>query len=107
MPARIITSLAKVIGALIVIFAAYVVWSIVREGEARESARAFCARFPVGTSMADVAIAAVTEGDKWHRSIKDDRISVAHIGTFPFSRHVCSVEGQGGKVTSVRISHLD
>ena len=107
MPARIITSLAKFIGALIVIFAAYAVWSIIREGEARESARAFCARFPVGTSMADVARAAATEGDKWHRSIKDDRISVAYIGAIPFSRHVCSVESEGGKVMSVRLSHLD
>jgi hypothetical protein len=36
--------------------------------------------------MADVAKAALAEGDKWHRIIKDGHVSVACVGTFPLIR---------------------
>jgi uncharacterized membrane protein YccC len=100
-------TLGKLVGAVLVLFVIYVAWSLWRDHNAKESAAAFCARFAVGSPMADVARAAQGEGDTRHRRIKENEIMVVYIGALPFSRHLCTVTGQGGKVTSVGVAHLD
>lgn len=77
------------------------------EANAEARARAFCDRFPFGSSLADVAAAARNEGDARHRMIHVGEISIAHIGLPPFSRHVCVVTGESGKVTQVRYVYID
>jgi len=70
-------------------------------------ARAFCNRFPVGSSLADVATAARDAGDARHRRIREGDISVAYIGVPPFSRHVCAFAGESGKVTEAWYVYID
>ena len=84
-----------------------VVWVGFAESDAESKARAFCQRFPVGSAIESVAIAATDVGDKSHRVIRANQVSVAFVGVPPFSRHVCSFEGQSGKVTQARYFHLD
>jgi hypothetical protein len=77
------------------------------EANAEARARAFCDRFPIGSPLADVAAAARDEGDSRHRRIRAGEISIAHVGLPPFSRHVCVVTGESGKVTRVRYVYVD
>lgn len=77
------------------------------EANAEARARAFCNRFPIGSSVAEVAKAARDAGDSRHRMIRASDISIAYIGVPPFSRHVCSIEGESGKVTKARYVHID
>jgi hypothetical protein len=93
--------------AVLFLFGVYVVWSLVRDNSARELARDFCQRVHVGDAMSGVAAAAASEGDARHRIIRDDHVSIAHIGALPFSRHLCIVDGMNGKVVAVRNAHLD
>lgn len=100
-------SLAKLVGVLALLFAGYVVWSLVRDSQAKDNAAAFCGRFAGGSPMAAVTKSAQDEGDRRHRRIRDDQVMVVYIGALPFSRHICTISGQGGKVTEARVSHLD
>jgi hypothetical protein len=77
------------------------------EANAEAKARAFCDRFPIGSSLADVATAAQDAGDPRHRMIRTGEISIAYIGVPPFSRHVCAFTGESGKVTKVRYVYID
>jgi len=77
------------------------------EANAEAKARAFCNRFPVGSSLADVATAARDAGDARHRRIREGDISVAYIGVPPFSRHVCAFAGESGKVTEAWYVYID
>lgn len=84
-----------------------VVWVRYVEDDAQANARAFCQRFPVGSSIADVATAAAETGDDRHRIVSADQVVIAFIGVPPFSRHVCIHEGRSGEVTSTRYLHVD
>ena len=100
-------TLGKIVGFFVLLFGAYVVWSVVREWHAKNDVQAFCGRFAVGSPMRDVANAAQSEGERMLRRTSADRVMVGYIGAMPFSRHPCTIEGKDGKVTSTRISHLD
>ena len=77
------------------------------EKSARDQAKAFCARFPAGSSFDAARRAAETEGDRRHRSVRDNELMVAHIGVPPFSRHLCVIKASDGKVASSEYRHLD
>ena len=79
----------------------------VLEAGAQADARAFCGRFPVGSPFAVVAAAARDAGDPRHRMIRPNEISIAYIGMPPFSRHVCVVESESGKVAKASYVHVD
>ena len=104
---RFFSGALKLVGALVLLFGAYIGWSAYREREASAGAKAFCARFPVGSSMGDAAAAARNEGERMLRRSDEKEVRVGYIGMYPFSRYSCVLEGQGGKVTRARISHLD
>ena len=94
-------------GALLCTSIALIAGVSLIETKAEARARAFCDRFHVGSSLADVAAAARDEGDSRHRMIRAGEISIAHIGLPPFSRHVCVVTGESGKVTQARYVYVD
>ena len=77
------------------------------EYRAEMKARAFCGRFPIGSSMQDVAKAAASDGDSQFRIIRSDHIAVTHTGITRSSRHVCLVDGENGKVTQARYGYMD
>ena len=77
------------------------------EHQAELRARAFCARFPTGAAMREVAVAARTEGLSTLRIIEENKVTIAHIGILVFSRHICIYEGTSGKVTKASLVHLD
>ncbi len=80
---------------------------IVLEAKAEANAHAFCDRFPVGSPLAVVAAAAHDAGNPKHRMIRANEISIAYIGVPPFSRHVCAIDGESGKVTKAWYIHVD
>jgi hypothetical protein len=104
---KVIIGFLKVIVVLLVLFGAYIAWSVVRERQASASANAFCARFPASSAMADAAAAARDEGERMLRRIDEKEIRVGYIGMYPFSRYTCILEGQGGKVTRAGVKHRD
>ena len=79
----------------------------VLEAEAQADARAFCDRFPVGSPFAAVAAAARDAGDRRHRMIRDSEVSIAYIGMPPFSRHVCILKNESGRVAKASYVHVD
>jgi hypothetical protein len=84
-----------------------VAWVNFVEADAEAKARAFCGRFPVGSALADVAAAARDVGDRRHRMIRANEVSIAYIGVPPYSRHLCTYESQAGKVTGARYVWID
>jgi hypothetical protein len=93
-----------VLAAMLVIGIAIV---LVIENRAEAKARGFCDHFPVGTSVQQAAQAARSEGDQRYRIIGANHISVAYIGATPFSRHVCTLDAQDGKVTKAGYAYID
>ena len=93
-------------GFLPATFIGLAAWVGFVEANAEAKARAFCERFPPGSSLADAAAAARGVGDQRHRIIRAGEISIAYIGVPPFSRHVCTLEVQSSKVTSAWYAYL-
>jgi hypothetical protein len=77
------------------------------EYRAEMKARAICERFPLGSSMQDVAKAAAAEGDPQFRIIRSDHIGVTYTGVTRSSRHACLVDGENGKVTQAQYGYMD
>ena len=71
---RFLIGTLKLFGFLALLFGAYVGWSVYREREASSGAKAFCARFPVGSAMADAAAAARDEGERMLRSYDEKEV---------------------------------
>lgn len=94
-------------GAALTASIAFAAWIYFVEADAEAKARAFCERFPPGSPLANVEAAARDAGDPRHRMIRAGEISIAYIGVPPFSRHVCTFEGQSGKVTGSRYVYVD
>jgi hypothetical protein len=78
-----------------------------REYQAESSAHAFCERFPAGSQLTDAAAAAATEGERVLRMIGEKEVRVGWVGIPPFSRYLCTIEAESGKVTKATTSHLD
>lgn len=81
------------------------------EQSAETSARMFCSRFAVGGSFDQAATTATLETAARKRQSKGDNgedvLWVVYLGTPPFSRHICVVEGIKGKISNVEYLHLD
>ncbi len=81
------------------------------EQSAETSARMFCSRFAVGGSFEQAVVAARSEAAARQRRSKGDKgedvLWVVYLGTPPFSRHICVVEGIKGKISNVEYLHLD
>ncbi len=96
-----ITTLA-IIGALIGGF-------IFVEHRAEAKAKAFCSRFTVGGDF-NKAIEAVNASGAPHSAYESSGENIAYVsymGVPPFSRHLCFVDGVGGKIIRLRQVHLD
>lgn len=77
------------------------------EYRAESSAKAFCDATSVGTPIDKVAEAAKGKGTDMLRRIQPESVTVGFTGLPPFSRHLCTVEAEGGKVTNARYLYLD
>ena len=77
------------------------------EYRAEAKAKGFCDPALVGSPIATVAEAAKGMGTDLLRRIEPDSVRVGFTGLPPFSRHMCTVEGQRGLVTNVKYSYLD
>ncbi len=78
---------------------------IVAEERAQSQAKAFCERFPVGSSFEE-AVKQALSTTYGHRST-DDRAYAMFIGIPPFSRHFCFIRGADGKVIEANYEHFD
>ena len=94
-----IRRLSKWVAALVAIPIAAIAGIELVEYRAAMYARAFCERFPIGTSMQDVTKAAASEGDPGLRVLLSDHIVIGYTGITASSRHLCLVDGEAGKVT--------
>jgi len=94
-----IRRLSRWVAALVAIPIAAIAGIEVVEYRAEMHARAFCERFPIGTSMQDVTKAAASEGDSGLRVLHSDHIVIGYTGITRSSRHLCLVDGEAGKVT--------
>jgi hypothetical protein len=102
-----IRRLAKWVAVLVAIPIAAIAGIEVVEYRAEMHARAFCERFPIGTSMQDVTKAAASEGDPRLRVLRSDHIAIGYTGITPSSRHLCLIEGDAGKVTLTSYGYMD
>jgi hypothetical protein len=94
------------LGALVAI-AALAGGILVATEQAELQARSFCSRFSIGDLVTRVADAAANAGEARLRRISPNEVSVGFTGAGPLDRHICIVEGEGGKVTKVSYAHLD
>ena len=95
------------VAALVAIPIAAIAGIEVVEYRAEMHARAFCERFPIGTSMQDVTKAAASEGDPALRVLLSDHIAIGYTGITPSSRHLCLVDSEAGKVTLTTYGYMD
>lgn len=81
------------------------------EQRAKTNAKTFCSRIAVGGSFEQAVAAATSETVAHKRQTKGDKgedvLWVRYLGTPPFSRHICVIEGIKGKISSVEYLHLD
>jgi len=96
--------LLPVLGA---VTAVVVVSSVYFEIAAQQEAQAFCTRAQVGAPASPIALDAASIGERMLRRITPDRIQVGFTGIPPFSRHLCTIDVQDGRVKGARISRLD
>lgn len=93
-----------------VVFVGYVRWV---EGKAQAAAESFCASATVGSdasALPERAIAAGAER-RYARWARGDggkaQMLAVFTGVPPFSRHLCTVETESGRVVATHLGHLD
>ncbi len=77
---------------------------VLAEHRAEANAKAFCSRFTVGGDF-NKAIEAVDASGAYHgayESSGEKRAFVSYMGVPPFSRHICFIDGVGGKIIRLR-----
>ena len=80
------------------------------EHRAETNAKLFCSRFTIGGDF-NQAIGAVNaalnvqKGTFEHEG--EQTVFVSYSGAPPFSGHVCSIDGVGGKIVRVQYEHMD
>ena len=74
---------------------------------ARDEANAFCSRAAIGAPLAPLTTEAENTGTKILRHVSTDRVSVGFVGIPPFSRYICTINAQDGKITGAVVSHID
>jgi len=82
---------------------------IYAEIRAEANAKAFCSRFTVGVDF-NKAVEAADASDAYHNVVKDsgeNSLFVMYMGIPPFSRHICFIEGVGGKIVRLSQKHFD
>lgn len=77
------------------------------EVAAREGAQAFCGRALEGSPVAPLATDAASTGERQLRRISSERVQIGFTGIPPFSRYICTIEVQDGRVRGARVSHID
>jgi hypothetical protein len=82
-------------------------YALLREHRARTDAHAFCDAVTVGAPMAPIRIGAQGLGMDRLRHIGDERVVIGFMGIPPFSRHLCTVYAEDGRVTSAEYFYLD
>lgn len=74
---------------------------------ARDKADEFCSGAVVGATLHSLTQEAQNTGKKILRHISTERISVGFVGIPPFSRYICNINAQDGKITGATVSHID
>ena len=99
---------------LVVALLAYVgYYGLIREPRAEAAAHAFCDTVRLGES-ADAVLQRAEQSEAGRRMLRwfgqadgERTLLVMFVGLPPFSRHTCSVQAQGQRVTSARYVYLD
>jgi len=97
------------IGCLIVIV--FIIFIIIStsylEIKAKGDAESFCAPINIGDPIEPVKELALTVGSNMLRTIEENEVTVGFIGIPPFSRHLCIVKSENGKITEKKYFYLD
>ncbi len=102
----------KVLLALFLIFAIYVAYGVYAEKSASKKAAAMCASITRGADTSALRELAVSDGaselqTRWFKSDGLDALFITYIGLPPFSRYICVVKAEHGRVISAEQAHLD
>lgn len=107
---RLAIGLGKTLAVLLLAFAAFVGYGAWAERSAESKVSALCASIGAGQDPAAVQDRAIADGadDARLESIEgQDTLVITYVGLPPFSRHLCLVQVQNGRVVSASRSHLD
>ena len=91
----------------VAIVAGVVGLSVYLESAAWEGAQAFCDRAREGSPVSVLATDAASLGEPLLRRVSSETVQIGFTGIPPFSRYVCTIEVQDGRVRSARVSHID
>lgn len=77
------------------------------DSAAEKEAQAFCARALRGAPVSGLAADAASIGERRLRHISSEMVQVGFTGIYPFSRYICTIEVQDGRVRGARVSPID
>ena len=109
---RLLVGSAKIIVALVVVFGLLLGYGSYAEQSATRKASAMCSSIHIGDSTEDLRPRAIADGasefqSRWFKADGVDMLYITYVGLPPFSRHMCVVRAQGGRVLSAKESYLD
>ena len=109
---RLLVGLAKIIVAIVVVFSLFLGYGSYAERSATRKASAMCSSIHLGDSTEDLRPRALADGasefqSRWFKADGVDMLYITYVGLPPFSRHMCVVRAQGGRVVSANESYLD
>jgi hypothetical protein len=104
---RILKFLAVVVAGIVLSIVGLVVYGLFADPSAEAKAREFCAAVEIGSPFAPVAELASGTGEPLLMLLREDSVTLGFTGMPPFSRHLCRVEHEGGRITSAEYLHLD
>ena len=77
------------------------------EIKAKNDAESFCAPINIGDPIDPVKELALTVGSNMLRTIEENEVTVGFIGIPPFSRHLCIIKSENGKIIGKKYLYLD
>jgi hypothetical protein len=92
---------------LLIVVVALPASCVYMEVTARGKADAFCSGAVVGATLQPLTQEAQNTGEKILRHISTENVSVGFVGIPPFSRYICTINAQDGKITGATVSHID
>jgi hypothetical protein len=96
-------TLAKIVGVLVLLFAAYIAYWFYQDHRARTQSSAFCDSVAVGSDMAAVESAASAAKVARHGYMQSEGVYLAIFPGPIFNAYTCELKMAGGKVAAKRV----
>jgi hypothetical protein len=109
---RWVVGFGKAVLAIAIVMGSLGGYAAYAEKKAYRQASTFCSTVHAGSAVEGLLERAIAAGaseqqSRWMEWQGSDTLLATYTGVPPFSRHICSVTAQGGRVVEAKLAYID